>query len=116
MHVHFSAAPAASPVRLRPVAAMLPAIHCLTAGLSLLVLHVMLLLLIGLLARAGLRRSGGRNDLPAAGTATGAATALHALALTALALALTALRSLGEAGAHRKPSQYRAQQENPGYR
>ena len=106
-------APAVSPARLLAFAAMLLVVHCLAAGLSLLVLHVVLLL-IGLLARAGRRRPWWWNDLPATGTATGAATALHTLGLTALALA--ALRSLGEAGAHRKPSQYRAQQENSGYR
>ena len=115
--VHFSATPAVSPARLLAFAAMLLAIHCLAAGLTLLVLHVVLLV-IGLLARAG---PGWRNDLAAPRTAAGATGALHTLALAgralaALALALAARRSLGEAGAHRKPSQYRTQQENPGYR
>jgi len=114
--VHFSATPAVSPARLIAFAAMLPAIHSLAAGLSLLVLHVVLLVI--LLARAGRRRPWWWNDLAATRTSATLHTllALTGRALAPLALALTTRRSLGEAGAYRKPSQYRTQQENPGYR
>jgi hypothetical protein len=93
--------------------AMPLALHSLIAALSLLILA---LLLLEFLVGAGFRRPRRWNDLAPAGTAASAA-ALHFSALAALALAaLAPLCSLGEARAHRKPSQDRTQQENSDYR
>jgi hypothetical protein len=112
---HFLA-PAFSPtglLALALLAAMARALHCLAAALALLTTLGLLLLRHGLL----LTGTGRGNDLTTAGSPLLAAAALHLAALAALALAaLAALCSLGEARAHRKPSEHRTQQENSDYR